>query len=158
MFPYKQLICIIHYIRHAWGGGSPHTQYTTGVSLETVSSRKFALKKGPFFTFCLTKGCLFGPRNAWDDMLYLPILIVLPIQSIDHSLSISLFWSPSPNKECGASITCNAMKSGAGCPGQWNNCLILSLSTWIVVHLAYDKDVGLHWYQWYFNSLMGKYA
>ncbi len=32
-------------------------------------------------------------------------------------------------KECGASITCNAMKSDAVCAGQWNNFLTLSLST-----------------------------
>ncbi len=32
-------------------------------------------------------------------------------------------------KECGASITCNAMRSGAGCLVLWNSCLILSLST-----------------------------
>ena len=31
-------------------------------------------------------------------------------------------------KECGASITCNAIKSGAGCLVLGNSCLILSLS------------------------------
>ncbi len=54
-------------------------------------------------------------------------------------------------KECGASKTCNAMESGACCLVLENSCLILIV---LVVHC---KDVGVLWYQYYLDLLMGRY-
>ena len=57
------------------------------------------------------------------------------------------------SKECGASITCYAIKSVAGCPVERNNCLILSL-----LCIQYRcKDVGIYLSLKCLGWLMGRY-
>ena len=61
------------------GGVPPYTRYTMGVPLERVSPREFCLiQKGPLLTFCLTKGCLFVPKNALQQDPFLPKRKVSP--------------------------------------------------------------------------------
>ena len=59
--------------------------------------------------------CRFQYNRTWR-------LVSIPNADQCRSMSIKF------QKECGASITCNAMRTGAGCLIQGNNCLILSLS------------------------------
>ena len=60
---------------------------------------------------------------------------------VDRLQFMHQYYLPSSRKECGASIACQAIKSGAGCPVQRNDCLI-PLSYYDAIRMwAYTETV-----------------
>ena len=63
------------------GGALPIPGILRVCHLEGWVRENFALQKGPLLTFCLTKGCLFGPRNALQQGPFLPKSKVSPLKN-----------------------------------------------------------------------------